>query len=270
MAALCRKLGVSRSGYYASRRRAASARRCDDLRLLTTIRAIFKTSRETYGSPRIHATLKAQGLVCGRHRVARIMRENGLKACMARRFKYHRHRDHLFASTPNLLLDQPRPCAPNQVWIGDVSYIRVRTRWSYMAIVMDYYTRRVIGWSFSTQHDAALTREALLMAVQTSPPSRQTIFHSDQGSEYANNEYRTTLDAIGLRVSMSRKGHCWDNAHMESFFGSLKTEMVYFQRFQQLAQAVAYITDYIDFYNCERLHSSLGYRSPARFEETLA
>ena len=270
MAALCRKLGVSRSGYYAWRGRQASRRRLEDGRLLPVIQEIFRVSRETYGYPRVHAALKARNIVCGKHRVARIMRENGLQARMARRFKYHRHRDYLFAKTPNLLLDQPHASAPNQVWVGDVSYIRVRKQWSYLAIVMDHYTRRIIGWSFSPQHDAALTREALLMAVHTSPPNPQTIFHSDQGSEYASKEYRAVLEANHLRVSMSRKGHCWDNAHMESFFGTLKTEMVYFQRFQRLEEAVAYITDYIRFYNCERLHSGLGYCTPTQFEANAA
>ncbi|BAU49586.1 transposase [Sulfurifustis variabilis] len=270
MAVLCRKLGVSRSGYYTWRARDASRRRLDDQRLLVVVRQIFAGSRETYGYPRIHAALRAQGIVCGRHRTARIMRENGLKARMARRFKYHRHRDYLFARTPNLLLELPPVSSPNEVWVGDVSYIRVRGKWSYIAIVMDHYTRKVLGWSFSMSHDAALTREALLMAVRTSPPSDRTIFHSDQGSEYAAKEYRAVLEAVGLRISMSRKGHCWDNAHMESFFGSLKTEMVYFQAFQHLEEAVAYITDYIRFYNCERLHSSLGYRSPTQFEANAA
>jgi len=266
VAALCRKLGVSRSGYYAWRNREASQRRLDDQQLLPVLHRIFKDSRETYGYPRVHAALKTQGIVCGRNRVARLMRENDLKARMARRFKYHRHRDWLFAKTPNLLLDQPPATAANQVWVGDVSYIRVRKQWSYIAIVMDHYTRKVIGWSFSQSHDAALTREALLMAIETSPPSKKTIFHSDQGSEYASTEYRAALENTGLRISMSRKGHCWDNAHMESFFGTLKTEMVYFQRFQQLEQAVAYISDYIRFYNCERLHSGLGYCTPTQFE----
>lgn len=270
MAALCRKLGVSRSGYYVWRDREDSQRKMDDQRLLKEMVRIFKASRETYGYPRVHAALKAQGIVCGRHRVARIMRENSLKARMARRFKYHRHREHLFAGTTNLLLNRPPANAPNQVWVGDVSYIRVRRKWSYIGIVMDHYTRKVIGWSFSERHDAALAREALLMAVQSSPPSPQTIFHSDQGSEYASKEYRMTLEEAGLRVSMSRKGHCWDNAHMESFFGSLKTEMVYFQKFTRLEEAVAYITDYIRFYNCQRLHSSLGYRSPTEFEVIAA
>jgi len=270
VAALCRKLGVSRSGYYAWRNREASQRRLDNVHLLQVVHQVFKESRETYGYPRIHAALKAQGIVCGRHRVARIMRENGLKARMARRFKYHRHRDWLFAKTPNLLLDQPMATAPNQVWVGDVSYIRVRKRWSYIAIVMDHYTRKILGWSFSERHDAMLTREALLMATQTSPPNKKTIFHSDQGSEYASKEYRAALETAGLRISMSRKGHCWDNAHMESFFGTLKTEMVYFQKFQQLEEAVAYIAEYIRFYNCERLHSSLGYCTPTQYEANAA
>jgi len=270
VAALCRRLGVSRSGFYAWRDRADSARRMADRQLLTLMRGIFMASRETYGYPRIHAALKTRGIVCGRHRVARLMRENGLKARMARRFKYHRHRDHLFAETANLLLHQPAASAPNQIWVGDVSYIRVRRQWAYIGVVLDHYTRKVIGWSFSARHDAALVREALLMAVQHTAPDNQTIFHSDQGSEYASKEYRSALEASGLRISMSRKGHCWDNAHMESFFGTLKTEMVYFQKFSCLEEAVAYITDYIRFYNCERLHSSLGYRSPTEFEAIAA
>jgi transposase InsO family protein len=266
VAALTRKLGVSRSGYYAWRNREASRRKLGDQRLLPVIQEIFKESRETYGYPRVHADLKARHIVCGRHRVARLMRENGLKARMARRFTYHRHRDWLFAKTPNLLLDQPHASAPNQVWVGDVSYIRVRGKWSYLAIVMDHYSRKILGWSFSQRHDAALTCEALLMAIHTSPPTEHTIFHSDQGSEYASQEYRAVLESTGLRISMSRKGHCWDNAHMESFFGTLKTEMVYFQKFQPLDEAVAHISDYIRFYNCERRHSSLGYCTPTQFE----
>ena len=270
MAALCRKLGVSRSGYYAWRNRDVSERELQHLQLLPVVQQIFTASRETYGYPRIHAALKTAGIHCGRHRIARIMRENGLKARMARRFKYHRHRDYLFAETPNLLLDLPPVTAPNQVWVGDVSYIRVRGKWSYIAIVMDHYTRKILGWSFSESHDAALTREALLMAIHTSAPNTDTIFHSDQGSEYASKEYRSVLESTGLRISMSRKGHCWDNAHMESFFGSLKTEMVYFQKFKHLEEAVAYITDYIRFYNCERLHSSLGYCTPTQYEANAA
>jgi transposase InsO family protein len=143
----------------------------EDRELLRMMQEIFRTSRETYGYPRIHAALKARNIVCGKHRVARIMRENGLQARMARRFKYHRHRDYLFAGTPNLLLDRPQASAPNQVWVGDVSYIRVRGKWSYIAIVMDHYTRRILGWSFSARHDASLTREALLMAAQTAHPT---------------------------------------------------------------------------------------------------
>jgi transposase InsO family protein len=270
VAALCRKLGVSRCGYYVWRDREASQRQLDDQRLLPVMHQIFQASGETYGYPRIHAALKARNIVCGRHRVARIMRENGLKAKMARRFKYHRHRDWLFAKTPNLLLGRPHATAANQVWVGDVSYIRVRGKWSYIAIVMDHYSRRVLGWSFSGRHDAALTREALLMAIETGAPGKETIFHSDQGSEYASKEYRAVLESTGLRISMSRKGHCWDNAHMESFFGTLKTEMVYFQKFQRLEEAVAYIAEYIRFYNCERLHSGLGYCTPTQYEANAA
>lgn len=266
---LCRKLGVSRSGYYAWQHRQDSPRKQDDGQLLAMIIKIHQASREAYGYPRIHAALKTEGVVCGRNRVARIMRENGIKARMARRFRCHRHLHYLF-ETPNLLLDRPPVRKANRVWVGDVSYIRVNKGWSYVCTVMDQYTRKIIGWSFATQHDAALVREAIHMAAQTQVPHRRTIFHSDQGSEFANKEIRSVLEQFGLRVSMSRRGHCWDNAQMESFFGTLKTEMVYFQRFKRVEEAIAYIKDYIQFYNEERLHSSLGYVPPTQFERMAA
>lgn len=242
----------------------------DERHLLDTILAVHAMSRETYGYPRIHAALKAKGIRCGRHRVARIMRENGIKAKMARRFRCHQHKHHLFTGTTNLLLNRPVPTKPNQVWVGDVSYIRVHQCWTYICTVMDKYTRKIIGWSFATQHDAALVKEALHMATQTSSPTRRTIFHSDQGSEFVNKDIRGLLNTFGLQVSMSRKGHCWDNAHMESFYGTLKTEMVYFQKFKHIEEAIAHIKDYIHFYNYERIHSSLGYVSPEQYEKMAA
>ena len=259
---MCRKLGVSRGGYYAWRKRGKSRRRIEDDQLLEQIVTVHKESREIYGYPRVHEALKQAGIVCGKNRVARLMRENGIAAKMARRFRRHSHRHELFRGTTNLLLVRDPVTAPNQVWVGDVTYIRVGRKWSYLSTVMDLYSRQIIGWCFSMERTAAMVRESLLMACEGNRPSEETIFHSDQGSEYASKEYRRVLEDLGLRVSMSRKGHCWDNAHMESFFHTLKTEMVYFQRFRHLVEAIAYIMDYIQFYNGERLHSRLGYRTP--------
>ena len=176
--------------------------------------------------------------------------------------KRHSHRHELFRSSTNLLLDRGPTTAPNQVWVGDITFIRVGSKWSYLSTVMDRHSRQIIGWSFASKRSAGLVREALLMAMEGNAPTAETIFHSDQGSEYPSKEYRRVLEELDLRISMSRKGHCWDNVYMESFYHSLKTEMVYFQKFRHLTEAVAYIMDYIRFYNSDRLHSGLEYRTP--------
>lgn len=259
---MCRKLGVTRGGYYAWLKRSASQRSLDNQALLERIIKVHKEHRELYGYPRVHKALRQSGVVCGRNRVARLMRENGIVAKMARRFRRQTHRYELFRGTTNLLLDTGPTTAANQVWVGDITFIRVAGESSYLSTVMDRHTRQIIGWSYAKDRSAGLVREALLMAKQSHKPTTETIFHSDQGSEYASKEYRRVLNEMGLRVSMSRKGHCWDNAHMESFFHTLKTEMVYFQKFRHLAEAVAYIMDYIRFYNGDRLHSGLEYMTP--------
>lgn len=230
--------------------------------LLEKIVDIYRASHERYGYPRVHQVLRQNGIVCGRNRVARIMRENGIAARMARRFKRHSHRHELFRSSTNLLLERKPTTGPNQVWVGDITYIRVGSKWSYLSTVMDRHTRQIIGWSFTEDRSAALVREALLMAMEEHEPTTDTIFHSDQGCEYASKEYRRVLEELGLRVSMSRKGHCWDNAYMESFYHTLKTEMVYFHKFSNLAEATARIMEYIRFYNSERIHSGLNYKTP--------
>ena len=259
---MCRKLGVTRAGYYAWVKRGKSQRHVDNTELLGKIIEVHQASQERYGYPRVHQALQQNGVTCGRNRVARIMRENGIAARMARRFRRHSHRHELFRGSTNLLLNREPTTAPNQVWVGDITFIRVGGKWSYLSTVMDRHTRQIIGWSFAERTSAALVRESLLMATQSHTPTAETIFHSDQGCEYASKEYRRVLESFGLRVSMSRRGHCWDNAHMESFFHTLKTEMVYFQKFRSLAEATAYIIDYVRFYNSERLHSGLNYRTP--------
>lgn len=259
-------MGVTRGGYYAWRSRQRSQRQLNDDVLLDKIKVVHEASRETYGYPRVHAQLKRDGEQCGRHRVARLMRANGIKAKGSKRFKRHSHRHYLYHNTPNLLLARDKPNAANQVWVGDVTYIRVGATWQYLSTVMDLYTRKVIGWHFSAERNTTLVSEALLMALEDYKPTTETIFHSDQGIEFVNKAYRALLQESGLRASISRRGHCWDNAAMESFFHTLKVEMVYFQRFQNIVDAIAYIMNYINFYNNERLHSSLDYQTPNEFE----
>ena len=206
------------------------------------------------------------GEVCGRHRVARLMREHNIVAKMSRRFGKHSHRHHLLWEPRNLLLDREPVTESNQVWVCDVTFIRVGKHWNYLCTVMDLYTREIIGWHFSRKCNARLAKEALLMALQAHQPSKGAIFHTDRGTEFANKALKAVLDEHNLLISKSRKGCCWDNANMESFYHTLKTEMVYFCRFRNLVEAVAHIMDYIRFYNHERLHSSLGYLSPIHYQ----
>lgn len=267
---MCRKLGISRSGYYAWLNRSESVREKENSTLTCEIRAIHEASRRTYGSPRVHAELRERGYPYNRKRIARLMRKNGIVAKMSKRFK-PRNRDYgHYRRTSNLLLERGATSAKNQVWVGDITYIRVGKRWSYLAVVMDLHTRKIIGWAFSSRRTVDLVREALLMASRTSPPSSKTIFHSDQGIEYAANDFRELLESLKLVSSMSRKGSCWDNAYVESFFHTLKTEMVYFHSFKKLEQALAYIMDYITFYNTERLHSGLDYNTPNQCDRLAA
>lgn len=267
---LCRKLGVSRGGYYAWLHRQASQRSLDNNALLKRIKNIHTASQQTYGYPRVHAELKRQGLTCGKHRVARIMRENGIAGKKAIKFKRHCHRHHLQWNSQNLLLENTAVTKKNQVWVGDITFIRVGKNWSYLSVVMDRFTRKIIGWTFSKRTGAELVTESLLMAFNDQKPDKGLIFHSDQGTEYASNLYQKTLKERNIKASMSRKGHCWDNAHMESFFHSLKTEMIYFQHFKSLEEAAAFIIDYIYFYNNERLHSGLNYQTPVERERIAA
>ena len=198
------------------------------------------------------------------------MRENGIIAKMARRFKRHTHKHEIFRSSTNLLLEREPVSAPNQVWVGDVTFIRVGNKWSYLSTVMDLFSREIIGWSVSDKNDAASVKETLIMAASNNNCTTETIFHSDQGAVYASKVYRDVLDEFNLKISMSRKGHCWDNAYMESFYHTLKTEMVYFMKFKYLAEATAHIMDYIRFYNNDRLHSGLGYITPCQMTKLVA
>lgn len=198
------------------------------------------------------------------------MRDNGIVGKKAIKFKRHCHRHHLKWNSQNLLLDHGPVTKRNQVWVGDVTFIRIGKQWSYLSTVMDRYTRKIIGWTLAKRTGGELVAESFLMAYESEQPKVGLIFHSDQGTEYASNLYHGLLNERGVKISKSRKGHCWDNAFMESFFHSLKTEMIYFNHFQTLEEATAYIIHYIDFYNNERIHSGIDYQTPQEFARMAA
>lgn len=264
---LCRVLGVSRSGYYAWRRRPASARAQANQKLLVEIRAEYHRSRATYGSPRIHAALRQHGWVCSRKRVARLMEQEGLRA-RARRRRVPRttQREAQARPAPNLLQGDFRSPAPDRKWVSDITYIDTAEGWLYLACVLDLFSRRVVGWAMADHMEAALVQSAWQMAVWQRTPSAQLLHHSDQGRQYTSAAYQQELAAYECQVSMSRVGNCYDNAAMESFFSTLKAECAT-APFATQAEARTAIFEYIEgWYNRQRLHSTLGYLSPLEFE----
>ena len=267
VALMCRVLDVSKSGFYAWRGRPASVRSRDDARLAVDVAAAHKRSRGRYGSPRVHAELRAQGVRVGRKRIERLMREQGLRARPWRRFRKTTDSRHPHPIAPNLLERNFEASAPNQVWVTDVTYVWTHEGWLYLAVILDLYARRVVGWAVSQANDTTLALAALSMATTRRNPPRGLIHHSDRGSPYASSDYRRALANKGMVPSMSRKGDCWDNAVAESFFSTLKAELVHEARYETRAAAIASIGDYIHFfYNPERRHSHLGYVSPIEFE----
>ena len=261
---LCQYMKVSTSGYYAWRDRAQSPRAQKDLELVTAIKRVHRGVKRSYGSPRVYRELRKQGYGCGRHRVARLMRVNGIVANRTQRYRNRGARHDLYARFDNLLLRRAAPSRPDELWVGDYTYLRTPQGWLYLAVVLDLYARRVIGWSFSHQRTAHLPREALRMALEERKPPPGTLFHSDQGVEYAAHAFQSLLTVYGLEPSMSRKGNCYDNAFIESFFASLKLEIG--GAFRSALEAIENIRCYIHFYNHERQHSSLGYQSPVHYE----
>jgi putative transposase len=246
---LCDALGVSAAGYYAWRDRPASARRQRQDALLVQIRAVHAEFKARYGSPRVHAELAARGHDCCVNTVARVMRGNGIAAKTARKFR--RTTDE----------------SPNEAWVADITYIPTREGWLYLAAVEDLYSRRVVGWSMADHLESRLVVEALALAVERRLPGEGLLAHSDRGSQYASDHYQRLLARHGITCSMSRRADCWDNAPMESFFASLKKELVHDADFATRASARAAIVEYIEvFYNSQRRHSSLGYVSPAEYE----
>lgn len=263
---LCRVLGLARSGYYAWKHQAPSARAQRDQELSTQIRTVFAASRQSYGSPRVHAELHAQGVCCARKRVARLMRQQALVARQRRRTVRTTDSAHHQPLAPNLLERRFEASAPNQVWVADISYVATAEGWLYLAVVLDLFARRVVGWATSTCLERDLVLRALGDAIERRRPGAGVLHHSDRGSQYASGEYRALLAQAEMTASMSRKGNCWDNAVMESFFASLKQELPQ-SVFQTRAAARSALFDYIErFYNRQRRHSTLGYATPLSFE----
>ena len=265
---LCRTLRVSRAGYYAWKRRGPSARAVADDQLTRQIVVVHQQSRGTYGAPRVQAQLQAAGQVVSRKRVARLMRHAGLVGTQRRRRVRTTVADPTARPAPNLVQRQFQAQAPNQLWVGDLTFIPTDEGWLYLAVLVDVYSRRVVGWAMAEHLRAELALAALEMALQRRrPQAGQLVHHTDRGCQYTAAAYQTRLAAHGITVSMSRTGDCFDNALAESFFGSLKTELVEDAHWLTRRAARTAIFDWLEvFYNRQRLHSALGYRSPAVFE----
>jgi putative transposase len=268
--ALCTTLVVPPSTYYDWKDRCAmpGARALEDQLLTEQIAAIHNQSRQTYGSPRIVAALRQQGHRHGRNRVSRLMRQTNLCGRQKARYRVRTtDSNHDQPIAPNLMAESAPATAPNQIWVGDITYIETQEGWLYLAAVLDRYSRKIVGWAMSERIDAALVLKAFAMARLHRQPTTQILFHSDRGVQYASAAYRQALTQAGLLPSMSRKGNCYDNATMESFWSTLKLELVYRTNFVSRAQARTQIFDYIEaFYNRQRAHSALNYLSPVDFE----
>lgn len=263
----CAVLNVSVSGFYAWKSRRASTRQTSDLVMLAHIRAEFTTSNGTYGSPRMHAELAESGLAIGRHRVARLMSENGLKARQKTRFKKTTDSDHGGPVATNVLAQDFTAKGPDEKWGVDISYVWTAEGWLYLAIVLDLFSRKIVGWEVSDRMKRGLAMDALQRAIVLRQPPRGLIHHSDRGSQYCSADYRKMLQAQGFVASMSGRGNCYDNAMVETVFKTIKSELVWRTSFVSRNQAAKAIGRYIDgFYNPRRRHSSLGYVSPVRFE----
>lgn len=265
---MCRVLKVTRSWYYAYSRRGATMRQRQDQALVPQIRAVFESSDKTYGADRIAKALRNQGIRVGKNRVCRLMRENGLVVKTRRRFKVTTNSDHKRPVAPNLVKQEFRAAAANHLWTGDITYIRTAEGWLYLAVVLDVFSRRIVGWSMNRRMKDDLVVAAFKNAVTKRSPAPGFVFHTDRGSQYCSNRFRARVTGAGGRQSMSATGCCYDNAITESFFGTLKRELVHHCRFTTRQEARSRIFRYIEgFYNRKRIHSAIGYVSPDQFEQ---
>lgn len=268
---MCEVLGVSRSGYYAWRRRPRSQRDETNAALTETIRDLHEESRRIYGSPRIYAALRRRGIACGRHRVARLMREEGIRSKTKRRFRYIATKREETPAAPNRLGRCFTAARPNRIWVSDITIVKTAEGWLHLAIVLDLYSRKVVGWATSPAVTQTLALEALSMALSIRKPKPGIVHHSDRGGQYLSAAYQHLLDEHGAVCSMSRPGNCLDNAVAESFFHTLKTELIYQQHYGTREEARLAIFEYLEsFYNRTRLHSTLDYCSPEEYEKSVA
>jgi putative transposase len=268
---MCRVLEVSKAGYYEWRKHELSQRAQRDGEISEKIVEIHRKSRKTYGSPRVHRALRKAGIMCSRKRAARLMRAAGIKGKQRKRFRRTTDSKHEHPIAENLLnrrFDPQEIGAPNVAWSGDITYIWTLEGWLYLSVILDLFSRRVIGWSMQYTMEAKLALDALRMALEQRRPGAGVIHHTDRGVQYACDEYRKLLTKYGMERSMSRKADCWDNAVSESFFATLKSELIETRIWETREQVRAAVFEYIEvWYNRERLHSSLGYQSPATYEE---
>ncbi len=267
----CNALSVSRSGYYSWLDRPVSAREITNTKLIERIRVIHANSDETYGSPRVTEVLRAEGLGCGENRVAKLMRENNIVSAAVKKFKITTTDSKHELPIAERVFETEKASgitSPNQVWTGDITYIATEEGWLFLAVFLDLFTRKIVGFSCDDHMRTELVLNALTMALgRQEVKDGELVTHTDRGSQYAANEYRKKLQLAGIIASMSRKGNCYDNAHVESFFHSLKTELVYRRNFRTRKEATQAIFEWIEtWYNRKRLHSSLGYKSPQDYE----
>ena len=269
---MCQAFGVSRSGFYASKRQSRpTARESRDAELVEQIREIHEASRGIYGSPRVHAELHRRGISGSRDRVAQLMRRNGLRGKVRRRFRKTTDSNHEHPIAENSLNRQFAPESKDSAWCADITYIWTLSGWVYLAAIIDLTTRMIVGWSVANHMRTELVEQALENALASRAPAEELVHHSDRGSQYASEAYRKLLERHGIKCSMSRRSNCWDNAVIESFFGSFKQEWAHHHRWSGLVDARAATHDYIEvFYNRRRLHSALGYRTPAEADESAA
>ncbi len=264
---MCQVMGLTTSGYYSWKKRGKSKRTEDNEKLDMAIKHAYRKSRGNYGSPRITKELQSQGICCSKNRVARRMKENKIVAKTKRRFKITTKSKHKNPVAENILNQNFETRKPDKVWASDITYIRTREGWLYLSVILDLFSRQVVGWSMSNRLTQDLVIKAFQQAVWRRNPEPGLIFHSDQGIQYACQPFRNLLAKHNFIQSMSRKGNCYDNAVVESFFHTLKTELIYFEAYQTRDEAKKSVFDYIEiFYNRERRHSTLNYLSPVDYE----
>lgn len=267
---MCEVLNVCRSGYYAWRLR-SSVRQQEYEKLIPLVKQVHKSTNGTYGARRMAKEIEKSGTPCGRTKAATVMALSKVSAKQKKKFKVTTDSKHNLPIAPNLLDRQFTVDEPDRVYVGDITYIWTQEGWLYLAVVLDLFSRQVVGWSMNQRMTRGLVKDALMMAYWRRKPTPGVIFHSDRGSQYCSKEFQALITTYQMLSSMSRKGNCWDNAVAESFFGSLKTERVFFSKYKTREEARSDITDYIEmFYNSRRLHSHLGYLSPREFEKMMS